>query len=51
MEMLGRSGKRYQSILHPGETVGYGYGPGPEATVKISSINLVRALRRIAEGR
>lgn len=51
MEMLGRQGKQYQSILHPGQTVGYGYGPGPEAIVKTSSVDLIRALRRIAEGR
>lgn len=51
MEMLGRSGKRYQSMLHPGEALGHGYGPGPEATVKTSSIDLLRALRHIAEGR
>ena len=40
MEMLGRDGKRrYQSVVNPGETVGHGYGPGVEQTVKHSSVN------------
>lgn len=38
MEMMGR-GKRYQSVQHPGEAVGHGYGPGVEQTVKHSSVN------------
>lgn len=51
MEMLGRQGKQYQSMLHPGESLGHGYGPGPEAIVKTSSVDIISALRRIAEGR
>lgn len=52
MEMLGRGGQpRYQSILHPGQTVGHGYGPGPEAIVKTSSVNVLRRLGQIARER
>lgn len=48
MEMLGRGGSRYQSMLHPGQSVGHGYGPGPEAIVKTSSLDILRTLGRIA---
>lgn len=41
MEMLGRGDKRrYQSVVNPGETVGHGYGPTVESTVKQSSVNV-----------
>jgi len=51
MEMLGRDakgGRQFASQLHPGETVGHGYGPGPEATVKTSSLDIIRILGQIA---
>ncbi len=55
MEMLGRGGKkRFQSLVHPGETVGHGYGPGVEEVVsKIGSaqlrpIDVIRGLGAIA---
>jgi hypothetical protein len=54
MEMMGRGGRRYQSVQHPGEAVGHGYGPGPEATVKQSSVrpqafaNIITRLGQVA---
>lgn len=54
MEMLGRDAKgsrRFSSQLHPGETVGYGQGPGPEATVKTSSVSIIRTLGQIARSK
>lgn len=55
MEMLGRGGQaRYRSALHPGENVGHGYGPGPEAIVKQSSVradafaNVIARLGQVA---
>jgi hypothetical protein len=47
MEMLGRDGKkRFQSLVHPGETVGHGYGPGVEEVVsKVGSFEPARIIR------
>jgi len=47
-EMLGR-GKRFQSIIHPGEAVGHGYVPGiEEGVAKVSSVQVIRTLGAIA---
>ena len=55
-EMLGSGGKkRYQSLVHPGETVGHSYGEGVEDVVsKISSaplraIDIIQGLGAIAK--
>lgn len=48
MEMLGR-GRSAQSMLHPGETIGRGYGAGiEEVGAKLGSVNVLSALHRIA---
>jgi len=51
LDMLGRKGKRYESLLHPGETVGHGYVPGVEEAVKTSSISIIRTLGQIARSK
>ena len=52
MEMLGRGGKRFQSVVHPGEAVGHSYGPGvEEVAAKLGSVspaNIIRGLGAIA---
>jgi hypothetical protein len=49
-EMLGR-GPSGQSLLHEGEALGRGYGPGVEDIVKRGSVQTLLALGRIANER
>lgn len=54
MEMLGRDAqKQYRSVIDPKQTIGHGYGPGPENIVKQSSIfpSIITCLGQIAHNK